>query len=148
MGFRKIQWGNWWQLGELCEVPRRLLWSNWGIIVLCTMFLVSCVFFNKCLYFSYYVNGYFPDRPHISWNSMRMFNRKNSNLPAKVLKKLSSGGRFEVLHILHPVFYATSFCKWRSLTDSPVVFLFPEQWCMPESSATLSWVVWYGSRDS
>ena len=39
-------------LGELCEVPRCLLCRDWGIIVLCTMFLVSCIFFNKCLYFS------------------------------------------------------------------------------------------------
>ena len=27
--------------------------GDWGIIVLSTMFLVSCVFFNKCLYFPY-----------------------------------------------------------------------------------------------
>ena len=26
--------------------------GDWGIIVLCTMFLISCIFFNKCLYFS------------------------------------------------------------------------------------------------
>ena len=25
--------------------------GDWGIIVLCTMFLVLCIFFNKCLYF-------------------------------------------------------------------------------------------------
>ena len=25
--------------------------GDWGIIVLCTIFLVSCIFFNKCLYF-------------------------------------------------------------------------------------------------
>ena len=29
------------------------------------MFLVSCTFFNKCLYFSYYIAGYLLDRPHI-----------------------------------------------------------------------------------
>ena len=34
-----------------------------GIVVLCTMFLVSCTAFNKCLYFSYYVAEYLPDRP-------------------------------------------------------------------------------------
>ena len=28
--------------------------GGWGIIVLCTMFFVSCIFFNKCLYFSYF----------------------------------------------------------------------------------------------
>ena len=27
--------------------------GDWGIIVLWTMFLVSCTFFNKCLYFPY-----------------------------------------------------------------------------------------------
>ena len=26
--------------------------GGWSIFVLCTMFLVSCIFFNKCLYFS------------------------------------------------------------------------------------------------
>ena len=26
--------------------------GDWGTIVLCTMFLVSCIFFNKCLCFS------------------------------------------------------------------------------------------------
>ena len=28
-------------------------------------FLVSCIFFNKCLYFSYYVAGYLLDRPRV-----------------------------------------------------------------------------------
>ena len=37
----------------------------WGIIVLCTTFLVSFIFFNKWLYFSYYMAGYLLDRPHI-----------------------------------------------------------------------------------
>ena len=44
--------GNWencvWSQGAYLE------W-NGGIIVLCTKFLVSCIFFNKCLYFSYYM---------------------------------------------------------------------------------------------
>ena len=39
--------------------------GDWGIIVLCTMFLVSVIFFNKCLYFSYYMAGYLLARPHI-----------------------------------------------------------------------------------
>ena len=26
--------------------------GDWGVIVLCTMFLVFCIFFSKCLYFS------------------------------------------------------------------------------------------------
>ena len=29
-----------------------------SLFYLCTMFLVSCLFFNKCLYFSYYMAGY------------------------------------------------------------------------------------------
>ena len=36
----------------------------WGIIVLCTMFLVSCIFFDKCLHFLYYLAGYLLNRPH------------------------------------------------------------------------------------
>ena len=35
--------------------------GDWVIIVLCTMFLVSCIF-NKCFYFSYYMAGYFQNR--------------------------------------------------------------------------------------
>ena len=31
----------------------------------CPMYNVSCIFFNKWLYFSYYMAGYFLDRPHI-----------------------------------------------------------------------------------
>ena len=38
--------------------------GDWGIIVLCIMFLVSWIFFNKCLYFSSYMAGYLLDRPH------------------------------------------------------------------------------------
>ena len=37
--------------------------GDWGVIVLCTIFLVSCIFFNKCLYFSHYMAGYLLDRP-------------------------------------------------------------------------------------
>ena len=56
--FRKIQWGSWWRWGELCEVPRCLLWR--GLRCHCPMYnvSVSCIFFNKCLYFSYYMAGY------------------------------------------------------------------------------------------
>ena len=42
--------------------------GDWGVIVLCTIFLVSCIFFNKCLYFSYYMAGYLLDRPCVPWN--------------------------------------------------------------------------------
>ena len=36
-------------LGELCEVPRCLLWR--GLRCYCPMDSVSCIFFNKCLFF-------------------------------------------------------------------------------------------------
>ena len=38
--------------------------GDWGVIVLCTVFLVPYIF-NKCLYFSCYMAGYFMDRPNI-----------------------------------------------------------------------------------
>ena len=56
MRFRKIQLG-WWRLGELCEVPRCLLWKGLRCHFLCPMFHVSCIFFNKCLYLSHYKAG-------------------------------------------------------------------------------------------
>ena len=61
MRITKIWQGNWWQLGELCEVPRCLLWR-----VLrhhCPVDNVSCIFFNKCLRFSHDMAGYLLDRP-------------------------------------------------------------------------------------
>ena len=39
--------------------------GDWGVIVLCTVFLLSCVFFSKYLYFSYYMAGDLLDRPCI-----------------------------------------------------------------------------------
>ena len=41
--------------------------GDWGITVLCTMLLVSCIFFNECLYFSCYVTGYILDSPCNIW---------------------------------------------------------------------------------
>ena len=41
MRFRKIQWGSWWQLGELCEVPMSLLCR--GPRHHCPMYKVSCI---------------------------------------------------------------------------------------------------------
>ena len=37
--------------------------GDWGIIILCTMFLVSFIFFSKCLYCSWCMAGYFLDIP-------------------------------------------------------------------------------------
>ena len=55
MRFRKIWQGSWWRLGELCEVPRCLLWK--GSRCHSPTYNVSCIFifFNKCFYFSYYM---------------------------------------------------------------------------------------------
>ena len=47
----KIQWGGCCQLEELCEDPRYLLWM--GLKCHCPMYSGSCVFFTKCLYFSW-----------------------------------------------------------------------------------------------
>ena len=63
--FREIQWGSWWWLGELCQVPRCLLWRGLKCHCPITMFLVPCIFFNKCLLFIY-MTGSFPDRPLIN----------------------------------------------------------------------------------
>ena len=57
MRFRKIQWGSWWQLENCVRSQGALFGEDWGIIVLCIMFLVSCTFSNKCLNFSYYMAG-------------------------------------------------------------------------------------------
>ena len=65
---------HWWDSGkyvgaaggdwENCVRPQgAYLGGDWGVIVLCTMFLVSCIFFNKCLYFSYYMTGHLLDKP-------------------------------------------------------------------------------------
>ena len=70
MRFRKIQWGSWWRLGELCEVPRCLLWR--GLKRHCPMYKVSYFFFNKCFYFLYYVAGSLLNIPCI-WFYCRHF---------------------------------------------------------------------------
>ena len=68
MRFRKIGQGSWWWLGKLCEVPRCLLWR--ALKHHCSMYNVSCIFFSKCFYFSYYMAGYLVDRPYIVVNSI------------------------------------------------------------------------------
>ena len=52
--------------------------GDWGVIVVCTMFLVSCIIFNKCLWFSYYVAGHLLDRPHMSvkWKEKNIMGKK------------------------------------------------------------------------
>ena len=100
MRFGKIQQGSWWQLGKLCEVPRCLLWKE--LRHHCPLYNVSCVciFFNKCLYFQYYVAGYFPDRPcmwlWLCWPAPQLmsqdekatsdFNSSDSHLAPRITK--------------------------------------------------------------
>ena len=64
----------WWDSGKFDEAANGD-WENcvmsqgayfkgeWGVMVLCAMFLISCFFFYKCLNFSQYMDGCFLDRP-------------------------------------------------------------------------------------
>ena len=53
MRFRKIWWGSWWRLGELCKAPRCLLWR--GLRHHFPMYNVSCILYllQLRLHFSY-----------------------------------------------------------------------------------------------
>ena len=75
MRFRKIWRGSWWWLEELCEVPTFIFGSVLRHHF--PMYNVSCIFFNKCLYFSHYMSWYLLDRPcithsmvHRRWDEM------------------------------------------------------------------------------
>ena len=50
-------------LGKLCEVPRCLLWR--GLRHHCPIYNVSCIFFNICLYFSYFMAGCILEKKYI-----------------------------------------------------------------------------------
>ena len=67
MRFRKIHWGQLMMTGRTVRSQGAYFEGDWGIIVLCTMFLVSCVFFNRCLYFSYHMlDTFWTDLVYIS----------------------------------------------------------------------------------
>ena len=51
------QWKKCWE--SWVRFPGAYFEGDWGVIVLCTMFLVPCIFFSMCLYFSHYMAGYF-----------------------------------------------------------------------------------------
>ena len=57
----KKQWGGWWWLGGCV----RSQGAYFELRCHCSMYNVSCIFFNKCLYFSHYIAGFLLDRPHI-----------------------------------------------------------------------------------
>ena len=81
MWFRKMLWGRWWWywqriLQSVLNSGRdagRAVWSPKvptlkgpeASLFFCPMFLVSYIFFNKCLDFSEHMAGYFMDRPLI-----------------------------------------------------------------------------------
>ena len=47
---------------------------TWGLRRHCPIYNVSCMSFNECLYFSYYLAGHFLDRPHTlcgGWGEQR-----------------------------------------------------------------------------
>ena len=57
------QWRRCW---KKCLGPQGAYFEgDWGVILLCRMFLGSCTFFNKCLYFSHCMDGYFLEGTHI-----------------------------------------------------------------------------------
>ena len=63
--------GNW----ENCVRPQGAYSEgDWGVIVLGTVFLVSSIFFNKCLYISQYVAGYLLDRSCV-WSTKQRADR-------------------------------------------------------------------------
>ena len=59
-GFCTVIWAVEETLGELCEVPKCLLWKR--LRRHCPLYNVSCIFFNKWLYSSHDMAGYFPGR--------------------------------------------------------------------------------------
>ena len=64
MRFRKIQWGSWWLLGELCEVLRSVHFEgDWGVTVPCTLSLVPRIFFSEGLHLSNHMAERLLDRP-------------------------------------------------------------------------------------
>ena len=74
--------GNW----ENCVRSQNAYFEgNWSIIVLCTVFLVSCIFFNKYLYFPYYKGGYLLHRPRMLYSD-----KKGDDLIAKFYVKHST----------------------------------------------------------
>ena len=60
-GFCRVFWTVEEMLGDLCKVPRCLLWRRLRRRCPMQRFLVFCISFSKCLYFSYYMAGSFLD---------------------------------------------------------------------------------------
>ena len=90
--------------------------GNCSVIVRCTMFLISCIFSSKCLYFTYYMAGYLLDRflcVHITiiafiFYNMHAHNFKLYNLQLKVFTpslKTSSLYYLKVKFFIETIFF-------------------------------------------
>ena len=53
------------QLMASVRSPGSYFERDWGVTVLCTVFLIFCIFFRTCLYFSWYMPGCLLDRPPV-----------------------------------------------------------------------------------
>ena len=104
MRFRKIWWSSWWQLGELCEVPRCPLWR--GLRHHCPMFSVSCILFNKRLYFPCYVAGYFLDKPRKAEPGTWAASRSKIKLSKWLFSNSESFPKFGV------IYYSLNTISW------------------------------------
>ena len=85
---------------------------DWGVIVLCTMFLVSCIFFNKCLFFM--LHGWIPSGQtsyFIADNILRV-SYVSSHLPFTI----NLGTRFHHHSLLQMKAWAF---KWLAKTTQP-----------------------------
>ena len=96
--------GSLWRLVELCEYPKCLFDGDWGVIVLRTVFLVSCIFFNQCLCFSYYMDGYIVDRPHTSfhkaWQPFQKWSCPVAPLKLQIISSLTGKQKYMPMQLL------------------------------------------------
>ena len=119
MRLRKTQQASWWWLGELREVPRCLLWR--GLRHHCPMYNVSCIFFNKCLYFSYCMSRYFLDRPRMSGMSFSLLSLLKDLIWGKPFWLGSCAGRKRMLNCYKHTFWLGYFGRFPNCTDQCLV---------------------------
>ena len=61
------QWKRHWE--NCMRSKGAYLEGDWGVIVLCTMFLISCIFFNKCLFHSTWLDTLWTDSYAVHTNT-------------------------------------------------------------------------------
>ena len=97
-----------------------------GVIVLCAMFLVSCIFFNKCLYFSYYMAGYV----------LRPCTYVRKYLKKKIIEML---GELGIQITLHQIIHSTyPFILYTSVVLSSFSLSLSMPYKVPPASENLS----------